>query len=138
MSLIPDTEAFEAARKAHFAVILHKPEDFEGMRRAGRLAAEVLDLMVPLVKPGVTTAELDKAATPEAMSRLRQAKRRANAAIGLADIAGAWDLEAVTGGLTRIAESALSQALRHLLATPQFAPLPGHDDSSFGLHRQLQ
>ncbi|HEY5085530.1 MAG TPA: type I methionyl aminopeptidase [Rhizomicrobium sp.] len=62
MSLIPDTEAFEAVRKAHFAVILHKQDDFEGMRRAGRLAAEVLDLMVPLVKPGVTTAALDKAA----------------------------------------------------------------------------
>jgi methionyl aminopeptidase len=62
MSLIPDAEAFEAARKAHFSVTLHKAEDFEGMRRAGRLAAEVLDLMVPLVKPGVTTAELDKAA----------------------------------------------------------------------------
>jgi methionyl aminopeptidase len=62
MSLIPDTEAFEAARKAHFAVTLHKPEDFEGMRRAGRLAAEVLDLMVPLVKPGVTTEALDKVA----------------------------------------------------------------------------
>ena len=62
MSLIPDTEAFEAARKAHFAVTLHKADDFEGMRRAGRLAAEVLDLMAPLVKPGVTTAELDKAA----------------------------------------------------------------------------
>ena len=62
MSLIPDAEAFEAARKAHFAVTLHKGDDFEGMRRAGRLAAEVLDLMVPLVKPGVTTAELDKAA----------------------------------------------------------------------------
>ena len=62
MSLIPDTEAFEAARKAHFAVTLHSPSDFEGMRRAGRLAAKVLDLMVPLVKPGVTTAELDKAA----------------------------------------------------------------------------
>src|ERR1700678_1680938 len=62
MSLIPDTEAFEAVRKAHFAVILHKQDDFEGMRRAGHLAAEVLDLMVPLVKPGVTTAALDKAA----------------------------------------------------------------------------
>ena len=35
---------FEAARKAHFAVTLHGAEDFEGMRRAGRLAAEVLDL----------------------------------------------------------------------------------------------
>ena len=41
---------------------LHDPADFEGMRRAGRLAAEVLDLLVPLVKPGVTTAALDKVA----------------------------------------------------------------------------
>jgi methionyl aminopeptidase len=62
MTVIPDTESFDAARKAHFTVTLHKPSDFEGMRRAGRLAAEVLDLMVPLVKPGITTAELDKVA----------------------------------------------------------------------------
>jgi methionyl aminopeptidase len=34
------------------AIRLHKPEDFEGMRRAGRLAAEALDLLVPHVKPG--------------------------------------------------------------------------------------
>ena len=27
----------------------HRPEDFDGMRRAGRLAAEVLDLLVPEV-----------------------------------------------------------------------------------------
>jgi methionyl aminopeptidase len=32
------------------------------MRRAGRLAAEVLDLLVPMVQPGVTTAALDKVA----------------------------------------------------------------------------
>src|ERR1700743_1828859 len=62
MTVVPDTDTFEAARKAHFAVALHAPADFEGMRRAGRLAAEVLDLMVPLVKPGVTTAALDKMA----------------------------------------------------------------------------
>ena len=62
MTIIPDTDTFEAARKAHFAVTLHSPSDFEGMRRAGRLAAEVLDLLVPLVKPGVTTAALDKVA----------------------------------------------------------------------------
>src|SRR6202000_2827722 len=62
MTVVPDTDTFEAARKAHFAVALHAPADFEGMRRAGRLAAEVLDLMVPLVKPGVTTAVLDKVA----------------------------------------------------------------------------
>lgn len=34
-------------------------EGFEGMRRAGRLAAEVLDFITPFVKPGVTTGELD-------------------------------------------------------------------------------
>jgi methionyl aminopeptidase len=62
MTILPDNQLFDAARNAHFAVALHKPEDFEGMRRAGRLAAETLDLMVPLVKPGVTTAELDKVA----------------------------------------------------------------------------
>jgi len=32
------------------------------MRRAGRLAAEVLDLLVPEVAPGVTTAKLDRLA----------------------------------------------------------------------------
>lgn len=38
---------------------LHGPEAFEGMRKAGRLAAEILDAMVDLVKPGVTTGEID-------------------------------------------------------------------------------
>jgi methionyl aminopeptidase len=44
------------------AIKLHGPEGFEGMRRAGRLAAEVLDALVPHVVPGVTTAELDQIA----------------------------------------------------------------------------
>jgi methionyl aminopeptidase len=39
---------------------LHGPEGFDGMRRAGRLAAEILDALVPHVVPGVTTAELDR------------------------------------------------------------------------------
>jgi methionyl aminopeptidase len=38
---------------------LYKPEDFEGMRKAGQLAAQALDLLVPLVTPGVTTQKLD-------------------------------------------------------------------------------
>jgi methionyl aminopeptidase len=58
--LILDHEAIEIARRAAFAVATHRPEDFAGMRKAGRLAAEVLDLMVPEVKPGVTTGALDK------------------------------------------------------------------------------
>lgn len=39
---------------------LFGPEAFAGMRKAGQLAAEALDLMVDLVKPGVTTEFLDK------------------------------------------------------------------------------
>lgn len=38
---------------------LHGPEGFEGMRRAGRLAAEILDALVPMAQPGVSTQELD-------------------------------------------------------------------------------
>jgi methionyl aminopeptidase len=38
---------------------LHGPEDFEGMRRAGQLAAEALDLLTEYVRPGATTEALD-------------------------------------------------------------------------------
>jgi len=38
---------------------LHGPEGFEGMRRAGRLAAEILDEIGAMVQPGVTTAAID-------------------------------------------------------------------------------
>ncbi|MCB2083159.1 MAG: type I methionyl aminopeptidase [Sphingomonadaceae bacterium] len=38
---------------------LHGPEGFEGMRKAGQLAARILDEITPLVQPGVTTGELD-------------------------------------------------------------------------------
>src|SRR5579871_1453126 len=41
---------------------LHKAEDFEGMRRAGRLAAECLDMLTPHVVPGVSTDKLDRLA----------------------------------------------------------------------------
>jgi methionyl aminopeptidase len=39
---------------------LHGPEAFAGMRRAGQLTARALDLLVERVRPGVTTAALDK------------------------------------------------------------------------------
>lgn len=38
---------------------IHTPEDFEGMRKAGRLAAETLDMIGEHVQPGVTTDALD-------------------------------------------------------------------------------
>jgi methionyl aminopeptidase len=41
------------------AIKLYGADAFAGMRRAGRIAAETLDALVPLVVPGVTTAELD-------------------------------------------------------------------------------
>jgi methionyl aminopeptidase len=41
-------------------ITLHAPEDFEPMRRAGRLAAETLDMITPHVRVGVTTGELDR------------------------------------------------------------------------------
>ena len=40
---------------------LHGPEGFEGMRKAGRLAADILDQMPELVQPGVTTQSIDDA-----------------------------------------------------------------------------
>ena len=39
---------------------LHGPEDFAAMRKAGRLAAEALDLLVRQVKPGAATDALDR------------------------------------------------------------------------------
>jgi methionyl aminopeptidase len=41
------------------AIKLYGRDAFDGMHRAGRLAAETLDMLVPHVVPGVTTAELD-------------------------------------------------------------------------------
>ncbi len=41
-------------------ITLKTPEDIEKMRVAGRLAAEVLQVVAPYVKPGVSTAELDR------------------------------------------------------------------------------
>jgi len=42
------------------AVTIKSPEQIEKMRVAGRLAAEVLRMVEPLIKPGVTTGELDQ------------------------------------------------------------------------------
>jgi methionyl aminopeptidase len=38
---------------------LHAPADFEGMRAAGRLAAQALDMIADHVRPGVSTGQLD-------------------------------------------------------------------------------
>jgi methionyl aminopeptidase len=52
--------ANEKAGRRSGQIRLHGPEDFAAMRKAGALTAEALDLIGPLVKPGVTTASLDR------------------------------------------------------------------------------
>jgi methionyl aminopeptidase len=42
------------------SIIIKTPDEIEKMRIAGRLAAEVLEMIEPHVKPGVTTEELDR------------------------------------------------------------------------------
>jgi len=48
-----------AAHKSN-AIKIYEPQDFEGMRKAGRLAAETLDMITEYVQPGITTNELDQ------------------------------------------------------------------------------
>ncbi|MDO5611641.1 MAG: type I methionyl aminopeptidase [Paracoccus sp. (in: a-proteobacteria)] len=38
---------------------IHTPDDFAGMRKAGAVAAQILDEVGPMVQPGVTTGALD-------------------------------------------------------------------------------
>lgn len=52
--------AHKASNVATPMIKIHGPEDIESMRKAGRLAAEALDFLVPYVKPGVTTERLDQ------------------------------------------------------------------------------
>ncbi len=53
-----DSAELRGRRSGH--IKLHGPEGFAGMRKAGRLTAEALDLLVDKVRPGVTTEALDK------------------------------------------------------------------------------
>ena len=41
-------------------IALYSVDEFDGMRKAGRLAAETLDYITPFVVPGVTTGRLDE------------------------------------------------------------------------------
>jgi methionyl aminopeptidase len=51
---------FARAQARDVKIKLHGADAFAGMARAGRLVAEVLDLVVDEVKPGVTTEALDR------------------------------------------------------------------------------
>ena len=92
---------FEAARRTNATVAVHGPEAFEGMRRAGRLAAEVLDLLVPEVTPGVATAKLDTLAYEYILDHgaiaVQQDERRSLAAFEVVN-SDILDIEESTGG----------------------------------------
>lgn len=47
------------ARLTREGIRIHAPEDYAGMHAAGRMAAQILDEVGPLVQPGVTTGALD-------------------------------------------------------------------------------
>src|SRR5262245_19611161 len=53
-------EISDRRRRRTAQVKLHEAREFDGMRRAGRLAAETLDFIVPQVRAGATTGELDR------------------------------------------------------------------------------
>lgn len=40
-------------------ITIHKPAEYDGMRKAGKLAAEVLDMLTEVVEPGITTEHLN-------------------------------------------------------------------------------
>jgi len=50
------------ANRRTSTIKVHGAEAFEGMRKAGRIAAECLDMLTPHVRPGVVTDDLDRLA----------------------------------------------------------------------------
>jgi methionyl aminopeptidase len=53
-------DAVLAPQRKTGQIKLHGPQAFEGMRRAGRLAAECLDMLSGAVRPGVSTEKIDR------------------------------------------------------------------------------
>ena len=56
-----ELDTYQGALRTSNAKV-HGPAEFEGMRRAGKLAAECLDLLYPLVQPGALTDDIDRVA----------------------------------------------------------------------------
>ncbi len=57
--MVTYVDAATAPLKNTGAIRLYGPAAFESLRRAGRFAAECLDAVAPLARPGVTTQEID-------------------------------------------------------------------------------
>ncbi|WP_417308731.1 type I methionyl aminopeptidase [Devosia sp.] len=60
--MVTFVDAESKSRRTAGVIPIHGEAGFKGMRKAGRLTAEALDLLVDAVVPGVTTAALDKMA----------------------------------------------------------------------------
>ena len=105
-------------------------------RAALRERAFLRDLIVRSPQAALETAEAMARAASDAgdmnsaMTSLRCAKRQAAMAIALADIAGLWDVGAVTQALTRFADICVGSALR-------FARRIEHPGSTLPAHRYL-
>lgn len=56
-------------RTTREGIRIYEDADFAGMRAAGRVAAEILDMVAALVRPGVTTAEIDDFIREETVRR---------------------------------------------------------------------
>ena len=57
------------ARTTREGIRIYEDADFAGMRMAGRVAADILDVVTALVAPGVTTAEIDDFIREETIRR---------------------------------------------------------------------
>lgn len=53
-------DATSKKKRMHGVIPLHDEEGFAGMRKAGALTAEVLDLVAPMVQPGTPTDKIDR------------------------------------------------------------------------------
>ena len=60
--MITYVDAIAKSRRTAGVIPIHGTEGFEGMRKAGRLTAETLDMLTEYVKPGMPTIELDRMA----------------------------------------------------------------------------
>jgi glutamate-ammonia-ligase adenylyltransferase len=118
-----DAEVIPALKQEHFRALLaatagNSPYLARLMLRESAFLEEIYnsdpaELLAALNREAISVAEDEDAVA--AIRRLRVAKRRVALTIALADVAGVFDLDAVTGSLSRFADASVKGALRHLL-----------------------
>ena len=72
---LDDVDAALAPQRKTGQIKLHGPAAFEGMRKAGRLVAECLDMLGDEVRPGVPTEKIDRLVF-DLQSRTTRRRRR--------------------------------------------------------------